>query len=112
MTFAAIPVPGQGAEDVVVATSGPHEGSVFTGTEDGAIFRISHDGRTVEAQQIWSAITSASRYWGLISRDFPTGGAAHRELVHRHLAWLTALRYELRDTGGLDLPGWKADSAP
>ncbi len=48
MTFAAIPVPGQGAEDVVVATSGPHEGSVFTGTEDGAIFRISHDGRTID----------------------------------------------------------------
>ena len=48
MTFAAIPVPGQGAEDVVVATSGPHEGSVFTGTEDGAIFRIAHDGRTID----------------------------------------------------------------
>lgn len=48
MTFAAIPVPGQGAEDVVVATSGPHEGSVFTGTDDGAIFRISHDGRTID----------------------------------------------------------------
>ena len=48
MTFAAIPVPGQGAEDVVVATSGPHEGGVFTGTEDGAIFRISHDGRTID----------------------------------------------------------------
>lgn len=48
MTFFAIPVPGQGAEDVVVATSGRHEGSVFTGTEDGAIFRISHDGRKVD----------------------------------------------------------------
>lgn len=43
-----IPVPGPGAEDVVVATSGPHEGSVFTGTEDGAIFRVSHDGQSVE----------------------------------------------------------------
>lgn len=60
-------------------------------------FKNAHTyGRTVEAQQIWSSITSASRYWGLISRDFPTGGAAHRALVHRHLAWLTALRYELR----------------
>ncbi|MBS42045.1 MAG: strictosidine synthase [Nocardioides sp.] len=43
-----VPVDGPGAEDVVVATHGPHEGSVFTGTEDGAIHRVSHDGRTVE----------------------------------------------------------------
>lgn len=48
MTFAAIPVPGQGAEDVVVATSGPDEGKVFTGTDDGSIFRISRDGRQVD----------------------------------------------------------------
>lgn len=48
MTFAAIPVPGPGAEDVVVATSGPDEGSVFTGTADGVIFRVSHDGRKVD----------------------------------------------------------------
>ncbi|KRB75860.1 strictosidine synthase [Nocardioides sp. Root190] len=48
MTFAAIPVPGHGAEDVVVATSGPHEGSVFTGTDDGSIIRVSHDGRKVD----------------------------------------------------------------
>ena len=53
-------------------------------------------GRTVEAQQIWSSITSASRYWGLISRDFPAEGSAVKELVARHLAWLTAVRYELR----------------
>jgi sugar lactone lactonase YvrE len=39
-----IPVPGPGAEDVVVATHGPDEGSAFTGTEDGAIWRVSHDG--------------------------------------------------------------------
>ncbi len=43
-----IPVLGPGAEDVVVALSGPDEGAVFTGTEDGAIQRISHDGRRVE----------------------------------------------------------------
>jgi sugar lactone lactonase YvrE len=38
-------VSGQGAEDVLVATSGPDEGAVFTGTEDGGIHRVSHDGR-------------------------------------------------------------------
>jgi len=48
MTFHVIPVPGAGAEDVVVAISGPDEGAVFTGTEDGTIHRISHDGRRVE----------------------------------------------------------------
>jgi sugar lactone lactonase YvrE len=48
MTMQVFPVPGPGAEDVVVATSGPHEGAVFTGTEDGAIWRLSHDGHRVE----------------------------------------------------------------
>lgn len=48
MTFSVIPVPAHGAEDVVVATSGPDAGSVFTGTEDGAIFRISPDGSRVD----------------------------------------------------------------
>jgi len=48
MTFDVIPVPGPGAEDVVVGTAGRDEGAVFTGTEDGSIFRVSHDGRKVE----------------------------------------------------------------
>lgn len=43
-----IPVPGNGAEDVVVAGPGPDEGAVFTGTDDGSIFRVSHDGRRVD----------------------------------------------------------------
>ena len=42
------PVPAAGAEDVVVGGPGPDEGAVFTGTEDGSIFRISHDGRQLE----------------------------------------------------------------
>ncbi|WP_193613853.1 SMP-30/gluconolactonase/LRE family protein [Nocardioides lijunqiniae] len=46
--FRVFPVPGPGAEDVVVATSGPDEGAVFTGTADGAILRVSHDGQRVE----------------------------------------------------------------
>jgi putative membrane protein len=54
-------------------------------------------GRTAEGQQIWSAITASSRYWGLISRDFPVAGDAGRALVNRHLAWLTAVRYQLRE---------------
>lgn len=46
--FTVIPVPGPGAEDVVIATSGPHEGKAYTGTEDGAIFRIDPDGSRVD----------------------------------------------------------------
>ena len=42
------PVPGPGAEDVVVGRSGPDEGAVFTGTSDGSIFRVSHDGAKVD----------------------------------------------------------------
>ena len=52
--------------------------------------------RTGEAQQIWSAISAISRYWGLISRDFPISGNAGAPLVTRHLAWLTVVRYQLR----------------
>ncbi len=48
MDLTVIPVPGPGAEDVVVAGPGPDEGAVFTGTEDGSIFRVSHDGRRID----------------------------------------------------------------
>ncbi|WP_243060879.1 SMP-30/gluconolactonase/LRE family protein [Nocardioides sp. SR21] len=43
-TLEVIPVPGPGAEDVVVAP----DGAVYTGTGDGAVLRVSHDGRRVE----------------------------------------------------------------
>jgi len=39
------PVPAQGAEDVVVA----EDGTVYTGTEDGQIFRVSHDGAKIDS---------------------------------------------------------------
>jgi len=48
MTLTVIPLPGHGAEDVVVATGGPDAGCVFTGTEDGAVFRISADGTRID----------------------------------------------------------------
>lgn len=52
--------------------------------------------RTTEAQHIWSSIASSSRYWGLICRDFPPQTAQTMALIRRHLAWLTAVRYQLR----------------
>ena len=41
MALRVIPVPGRGAEDVVV---GP-DGAVYTGTEDGVVHRVDPDGR-------------------------------------------------------------------
>ncbi|KVM07753.1 bestrophin family protein [Burkholderia ubonensis] len=52
--------------------------------------------RAAEAQQIWTNILNGSRFLGIISRDFPAERAAGRELILRHCAWLTALRYQLR----------------
>lgn len=66
--------------------------------------------RLWEARRIWDAIVNASRTWGLMARDYVTdrgvsGGttpgevdAARRVLYHRHFAWLTALRYALRES--------------
>lgn len=48
MNLQVVPVPAYGCEDVVVATHGPDEGAVFTGTEEGSIWRISHDGRRID----------------------------------------------------------------
>lgn len=47
-SFTVTPVPADGAEDVVVGTSGRDEGAVFTGTADGSIWRISHDARRTD----------------------------------------------------------------
>lgn len=52
--------------------------------------------RTLEAQQIWTSILNTSRSWGIMSRDFLNNPDKTRLLVYRHIAWLTALRYEMR----------------
>jgi sugar lactone lactonase YvrE len=44
MTLTVHPVPGPGAEDVVVAP----DGHVYTGTEDGSVFRMSPDGNRID----------------------------------------------------------------
>ena len=54
--------------------------------------------RTWEARQIWGDIISSSRAWGTMSRDFFDNAEKSKELVYRHLAWLTALRYQLRES--------------
>ncbi|MBX7225823.1 MAG: hypothetical protein K1X55_07315 [Chitinophagales bacterium] len=65
--------------------------------------------RLWEARRIWGAITNFSRSWGMMVRDYVTNHHAlnplspdelkdiHLVLIRRHFAWLTALRYQLRE---------------
>lgn len=52
--------------------------------------------RTWEARQIWGGAMSASRSWAMMCRDFIDNADRSREIIYRHFAWLTALRYQLR----------------
>src|SRR5688572_2479644 len=59
--------------------------------------------RSWEARQIWGRIVNSSRAFGIMAIDFirhPQGNALkeiHQRIVYRHLAWITALRYQLRE---------------
>jgi len=63
--------------------------------------------RLWEARKIWGAIVNTSRSWAVSVRDLITDTftpaekreleAIHREMVMRHIAWLTALRHQLRE---------------
>jgi len=55
--------------------------------------------RTWEARKIWGAIVNNSRSFTASVTAFIKGDNAekiHKELVYRHIAWMTALRYQLR----------------
>lgn len=53
--------------------------------------------RLWEARQIWGAIVNTSRTWGIMSKDFvKTDKSEIEQLIYRHCAWLTALRFQLR----------------
>jgi putative membrane protein len=52
-----------------------------------------------EARKIWGSIVNDSRAFGAATLAFVQGAdaeAKRRELLYRHLAWLTALRHQLR----------------
>lgn len=65
--------------------------------------------RLWEARRIWGSVVNSSRSWGIMVKDYitnPYGQQAlsdqelkdeHRKLYYRHFAWLTALRYQLRE---------------
>lgn len=64
--------------------------------------------RLWEARTIYGAIVNSSRTWGMLIRTYITdtctqhslsGGelkGIHQRLIYRHIAWLTALRHQLR----------------
>lgn len=57
--------------------------------------------RMWEARQIWGSIVNGSRAWGIMVKDFvhqDEAGDVKKELIYRHIAWLTALRFQLRET--------------
>lgn len=64
--------------------------------------------RMWEARRVWGSILNASRSWGIMVKDFiPYKNAAVTNpheldaikltLIKRHIAWLTAMRYQLRE---------------
>ena len=67
-------------------------------------------GRAWEARKIWGGIINESRSWAIMVQDMVTNEyaehalsdeelAEHRtSLIHRHLAWLTALRHAMRES--------------
>ncbi len=65
--------------------------------------------RAWEARKIWGGIVNSSRSFTIMVKDFIKNNEndqnilsedelklIHRELVHRHVAWMTTLRYQLR----------------
>lgn len=53
--------------------------------------------RLWEARQIWGSIVNTSRAWGIMCRDFVKADHSVKQaLINRHIAWLTALRFQLR----------------
>lgn len=60
--------------------------------------------RSWEARQIYGAIINNSRSFGILVKDFirmddkVKESALHQQIIYRHFAWLTALRFQLRET--------------
>lgn len=64
--------------------------------------------RIWEARKIWGGITNASRAWAIMVNDYITNDfadedasmeelkAIRKELIYRHIGWITSLRYAMR----------------
>ena len=79
--------------------------------------------RAWEARKIWGGIVNSSRSWTIMVRDFikiddrleeqiseEDLKNIHKSLVHRHVAWMTALRYQLRKSKPWEAHTWKNKS--
>jgi putative membrane protein len=65
--------------------------------------------RMWEARKAWGSIVNSSRSWGIMVNDYISNKHAHSkltekelhelkmQLIQRHFAWLTALRFQLRE---------------
>lgn len=54
--------------------------------------------RLWEARQIWGSVINTSRTFGILARDtIATDASTTRIIFNRHIAWLTAFRYQLRE---------------
>jgi putative membrane protein len=53
--------------------------------------------RTWQGHSIWGSIDSSSRAWGIVCRDYLHDNEKIQTLLSRHFAWLTILRYQLRE---------------
>lgn len=65
--------------------------------------------RMWEARRAWGAIVNSSRGWGIMIKDYVSNKHADKKLseqelyaiklkfIYRHFAWLTALRFQLRE---------------
>ncbi len=54
--------------------------------------------RAWEARQIYGAIINNSRTFGMMVKDMIRAeSSVHQEIIYRHFAWLTALRFQLRE---------------
>jgi ion channel-forming bestrophin family protein len=54
--------------------------------------------RLWEARQIWGAIVNSSRSFGmLVKHNVQADKTIHQQIIYRHCAWLTALRFQLRE---------------
>ncbi len=79
--------------------------------------------RQWEARKIYGAIVNTSRTWGIAVRDLITDTflewgmededllEIHREMIYRHIAWMTALRHQLRQKKGWEHRGNKKEDA-
>ncbi|WP_347975502.1 bestrophin family protein [Bosea vestrisii] len=64
--------------------------SLVAGFKNSQVFT-----RANEALQAFSQITASSRMWSSFCRDF-TDTSTATQLIYRHIAWMTALRFALR----------------